>query len=196
MRSILGAETRAVRTNAENLRNMLIKWIVCNVPMEDRSSFSTAQERWKAISRAPGFVAQFGGWDEKNSQEACILSLWKDQASFDFFMAEIHDTVTESNSQASTYSGISVDFFEPEMEMPGEFKNLVDAIGHGNFLRVVDCRVFQERVEHFRQAQKDIWIPGMSQSPGMLGGSFNSGHRDPQRFLVTTLWSSRESHLI
>lgn len=173
---------------------MLMKWIVCDIELEDRSRFSEAQEFWKPISRSPGFVAQFGGWDAMNSQEACILSLWKDQKSFDRFMSEVHDSITNLNSQADTYKSVDVNFFEPLMGMPGEFENLVEAVGQGQYLRVADCQVKAENIEHFCKSQQDIWIPGMKNSEGMLGGYFNRGVREPDRFLVTTLWVDSESH--
>ncbi|MBL7557640.1 MAG: YdbC family protein [Bdellovibrionaceae bacterium] len=173
---------------------MLIKWIVCNVEHIDRPSFSSAQEKWNSIARSPGFLAQLGGWDQKNLGEACILSLWRDQKSFDRFMNQVHDSVTESNSQVNTYTSIAVDYFKLNAEMPGKFKNLIEASREGRFLRVAVCNVKSERIDHFQRSQSDVWMPGMQQSVGMLGGSFNQSIRQENRFLVTTLWDNSKNH--
>lgn len=173
---------------------MLVKWIVCDVKNEMRGLFSTAQEKWGAISKCPGFLGQLGGWDEKNKQEACILSLWKDKYSVDLFSDEVHDSITETNAQSRTYDSIYVEYFESQLPMPGQCEDLLDAFDKGEFIRVAECSVKSENIEHFYKAQKDVWIPGMQSSQGMLGGFFNRGIKVPEQFLVTTLWKNKEHH--
>lgn len=176
---------------------MIMKWLVCKVEKNSRSVFSEAQAKWGIISKAPGFLVQMGGWDEKSNDCACILSIWSDQSHYDYFMTEIHDVVTNSNSQGSSYTSIKVDFFSPILPMSGKFKNLISAAATGKFLRVADCIVKSDRVDHFCRIQQEIWIPEMQRSQGMLGGSFNSGiQKNGNHFLVTSLWDSLESHKI
>ncbi|MCP5061126.1 MAG: DUF4937 domain-containing protein, partial [Ignavibacteriae bacterium] len=58
---------------------MCLKWIVCEVENEFRAAFSKAQEEWVDTKNTKGFIAQIGGWDINNSNEACILAFWEDQ---------------------------------------------------------------------------------------------------------------------
>jgi len=52
---------------------MYIKWIVCKVPTSKKKQFSIAQEKWNKMAKANGFIAQTGGWNLKNTNEACII---------------------------------------------------------------------------------------------------------------------------
>ncbi|USN48514.1 MAG: YdbC family protein [Pseudobdellovibrionaceae bacterium] len=172
---------------------MLIKWIVCKVIPEHRTSFSKAQEAWQELSDVDGFIAQFGGWDLKNSGDACILGLWKDKESYDQFMNHVHDNVFETNSQENTYESISVGLFDTVLDMPGLHSNLVTSLCDGKYLRVADCKVKPDHVDHFVAVQREIWIPEMAKAKGMIGGNFN---RSPceDRFIVTTLWTEQKLH--
>ncbi|WP_052035791.1 YdbC family protein [Tumebacillus flagellatus] len=76
------------------------------------AAFSKAQTGWSPLRGVDGFCGQWGGWNECNSEEACILALWRDRAAYRFFMEHIHDTIFEKNDQARTYEGISVTLHE------------------------------------------------------------------------------------
>lgn len=179
---------------------MFIKYIVCKVKIQNQASFSLAQEKWSLMSRAPGLICQFGGWDEKTSDTACILGLWSDRGSYENFMREIHDSITEVINQRGTYDHISVEFFTNQLDMPGKFKNIVDSLSEGKYLRIAECLVKSEKLNHFIEVQKNIWIPAMSRSQGMLGGFFSSNsqitlnNQINHNFLVVTLWDSKENH--
>jgi heme-degrading monooxygenase HmoA len=170
---------------------MIFKWIHCKSSLEQRSAFSKAQKEWGSISNAPGFIAQFGGWDLKDNDSACIISLWKDQDSFDHFMENLHDPIVEKNNQSATYYDSEVTFFFPLISMPGKFEDLVSAIHEGKFMRVADCQVYAHSSSHFEDVQKSVWIPEMNTAKGMLGGQFN---KKDQRYLVTTLWDEEFNH--
>lgn len=172
---------------------MLFKWIVCKVQPDNRKQFSVSQEAWSSLASVNGFIAQFGGWDLKNDGDACILGIWQDKASYDYFMTEVHDEIFEANSQKSTYEEIATELFNVEMDMIGEKGNLVEALESGNYLRVADCIVKPENEEHFVNAQKDVWVPAMSDAKGMIGGNFSKSLND-SRYIVTTLWSEKELH--
>lgn len=68
-----------------------------------RKEFSASQEKWKDTTKADGFIAQAGGWNLLNLNEACIISFWKDRESLDWFMQNLHDEIFQNNKQAATY---------------------------------------------------------------------------------------------
>ncbi len=173
---------------------MLIKWIVCHVLPDKQNSFSEAQEKWSTIASTSGFIGQFGGWDLKRPEEACILSIWRNQESFDNFMMSIHDDITDGNNQASTYKNLQVKFFVPKMDMKGQYDTLFQAAPFGSYIRIADCFIKEESRSHFLNAQESVWIPAMSKTKGMLGGSFNEDIADNKHYLVTTFWDNEENH--
>lgn len=174
---------------------MLLKWIVCQVHSEMKCAFSKAQEQWRSIDGADGFLGQFGGWDTTNERpDACILGLWASRSAYDTFMRQIHDQVTDKNYQEQTYHQITVELFESELPIEGQSGALASAYPKGHFLRVADCKVKENCIDHFIQVQKSIWIPGMRESDGMLGGSFNRSTQVSNRFLVTSIWNGQASH--
>jgi len=163
---------------------MLIKWIVCDVPAAKRAAFSAAQEAWSALAGAPGFVGQFGGWDQEG--RACIAGLWESRAAYAHFMAEIHDTITDRNAQADTYTAARVALFDAVMDVGAPLPG-----AGGGLLRVADCRVSAGREAHFEEAQRSVWNPGMGGAPGMNGGVFA---RVCQRYLVLSRWEDAAVH--
>lgn len=172
---------------------MIFKWIHCKVHSEKRNYFSDAQSKWGSMCDTPGFIGQFGGWDLNDIESACIISLWKDQSSFNYFMNNIHDSIIKDSGQAMTYYECNVDFFDPVIPMPGKYRDIVSAIPEGNFLRVADCIVKSDKISHFKDVQKKIWIPEMQDVRGMMGGQF-SVKFDENRYLVTTLWDTEGNH--
>lgn len=90
---------------------MLVKWIVCEVPPEKRAAFSEAQQAWSALSGAPGFLGQLGGWDQAG--RACVVGFWQDREHHRRFMATLHDPIADHSGQASTYASCSVALTEP-----------------------------------------------------------------------------------
>jgi hypothetical protein len=51
-----------------------------------------------------------------------------------------------------------------------------------------------ENTDHFENVQKEIWLPGMRNSSGMLGGKFSRSAKNTSRYLVSTFWNSLENH--
>ncbi len=97
---------------------MIIKLIQCAVYKDKTSQFSTGQKAWNALSNAPGFIAQFGGWadvtsDNNNENEeheennenplAVILAFWESIDAYHNFMNNIHDSIFTENKQVTTY---------------------------------------------------------------------------------------------
>lgn len=147
-----------------------------------------------ATSEVPGFIGQIGGWDERDQTSACILSLWKDQESYIHFMHELHDQIEKDSKQSSAYNLRVVDFFNPIDSFSGTSLNMHDLLTSCKHLRVADCTVKSQRIEHFREAQTSVWIPAMTKAEGMLGGHFSHDHHNDSRFMVSTLWNSSFIH--
>lgn len=78
--------------------------------------------------------------------------------------------------------------------MEGKFDSLVDTLNNGKLLRITDCFVKQVKVNHFELAQKKVWLPEMKNNQGMLGGVFSKDKNNASHYLVSTFWSSLESH--
>lgn len=173
---------------------MYIKWIVCNVNKNFEKEFSTAQEQWIETQNSVDFIGQVGGFDLNNKKIACIISFWENESSLKLFMKNIHDKVFLNNNQSEFYNSIKVDYFNSVLKMDGKFDLLIDALNNGKLLRIADCLVKQEKVNHFELAQKEVWLPGMKNNQGMLGGVFSKDDKNASHYLVSTFWSSLENH--
>ena len=78
---------------------------------------------------------------------------------------------------------VAVDLAEVLLAMGG-------GTGEARLLRVADCRLKPGREQHFCRVQREIWAPGMA-AAGMLRGWLG---KCDQRFLVFSLWPSRQLH--
>jgi len=172
----------------------LVKWIVCQVREEQRAAFDVAQRQWGRLANAPGFRGQIGGWDHADPTQACILALWEDERAYRHFMDKLHDEIADQNAQAHTYNAIQVSMAESLLPMPGRYPTLAAALANGTILRVADCAVRDDRVDHFTTVQAQVWLPAMAASAGMLGGAFSRQQTEHLRYLVTTLWDTPANH--
>ena len=172
---------------------MLIKWIVCEVAASKKERFSHAQQQWAEAAGLDGFLGQVGGWDIQAPGHACLVALWDSPEQYQTFMAGAHEAIVRKSAQAGTYDAIAVALFEALWEMPGQC-GLPRALALGTVLRVADCAVRDDRREHFLEVQRSVWMPGMAQAEGMLGGVFSQGRAANTRYLVATLWEDREAH--
>ncbi|MFE6872387.1 DUF4937 domain-containing protein [Kitasatospora sp. NPDC057692] len=168
------------------------KWISCEVPPGDgRERFSDAQRAWSVIGDQPGLVGQVGGWDP-DAGRARLLGLWEDAEAYGRFMRERHDAVLGASGQDGTFTAIGTAAGAVVLEMPGDATGLPRALETAALLRVADCRLRPGRTAHFLAVQREVWAPGMAAAGGMLGGVVI--RLDPQRYLVTTLWSGPAAH--
>jgi heme-degrading monooxygenase HmoA len=173
---------------------MYIKWIVCEVPIAKKKQFTIAQEKWKRTAESDGFIAQIGGWDLKNVNEAHIIVFWKNKNSLLYFMEHLHDTIFLDNHQNTTYSSITINYFNSLMDMVGELKNIFETIPNSKFIRIADCIVKNNKTNHFEEVQKSIWIPSMKKVTGMLSGKFSINEQNKLNYLVHTFWDSKKHH--
>lgn len=175
---------------------MYIKWIICRVKENERQKFSEAQEKWERISNADGFIAQTGGWDFQNKNDACIISFWKNKKFLDAFMTNIHNEIIKDNKQINTYDKISVDYFKSIFEMDSENNSLFNAANNGKLLRIADCIVDPEKIDHFGKMQSEIWLREMQKSEGMLGGVFAENENYKTNYLLATFWKNTDNHKV
>ena len=144
---------------------MYLKWIVCDVKKDKIQEFSAAQQKWGHITKAEGFIAQFGGWNVKNKLEACILSVWEHKYDLENFMKNLHDQIFENNRQLETYNSINVDHFYMESGM--DSKEVVEMIKKSKDLIVSDYLFKSESVDT---------IPEFK-NPGIIGKNENNKSR-------------------
>lgn len=91
---------------------MVLKLIFCTVPESKKPAFTLAQAQWASIQGTEGFVAQFGGWNQANNQEAIILGIWKSWDFLEAFMDEGHDDIFDKSNQEKTYSSIHIEHYQ------------------------------------------------------------------------------------
>ncbi len=91
---------------------MFLKHIICTVKPGNRLAFSEAQKTWSKIKGFEGFIAQIGGWNQNDPNEAVILSFWKDKSSLDNFMDKMHDDIFYKSKQLQTYDDIIISYFK------------------------------------------------------------------------------------
>ncbi|MBI4674990.1 MAG: YdbC family protein [Chloroflexi bacterium] len=173
---------------------MLIKWIVCCVPLTTRAEFAQAQCQWTPLSKLDGFLGQIGGWNSREPEQACILACWRDQAAYNAFMQNMHDAISDASAQHKTYDAIQVMLAEMVFPMTGKTAGLVAALPQGGVLRVADCIVSAERQAHFENVQRAVWTPAMAAADGMLGGAFSRVRAATPRYLVTSIWRDVAAH--
>jgi heme-degrading monooxygenase HmoA len=167
---------------------MLLKIIV--VQVVDAAAYDRAQRAWARLRAAPGFIAQTGGWT--HSQHAIIAAFWKSRSAHAAFMKGGHDAL--EREYLGSHRAIDVTLAREHLPMDGEAPGILEAVEAGGFLRLTDCRVEREHVDHFLAVQREVWTPAMQASPGMLGGTFAQVEDDAQRFFVASLWSDERAH--
>lgn len=174
---------------------MLLKWIDCRVPTGRKDAFSEAQRAWHRLAGVSGFVAQAGGWDINEPSRACVFGLWSDEPAYLNFMRDVHDEVFQPSGQRSTYEKCDTALFDVVSEMPAEGPGFIDALESARLLRVAACYLHHGREEHFVNAQRGVWEPGMAEAPGYLGGLFSKRpETQAPHYLVTTAWRNANTH--
>jgi heme-degrading monooxygenase HmoA len=175
--------------------NPLLKWIVCRVRPGRRLAYSAAQGRWAPVAKCAGFLGQGGGWAASDERVACVLASWSDPPAYAAFMANDHDRIAAQAGIAPTIEAGSATLFARVCHIPSRrFDTLEDALPEAAFLRIADCKLTEGREERFIRSQREIWNPGMTGSDGMLAGAFCRDAANASRFLVASLWESKEAH--
>ncbi|MBU5351112.1 DUF4937 domain-containing protein [Paenibacillus silvae] len=91
---------------------MLIKIIKCIVNEDSKSIFHFAQTKWTDLKLISGFIAQVGGWNQLDKNEAVIIAVWESLDAYTFFMSEIHDKIITSNEQTQSYEQIEISLWK------------------------------------------------------------------------------------
>lgn len=149
---------------------------------------------WTALSGVAGFCGQVGGWSKDEPGRAVIVGFWRDQGSYDGFMRDVHDSIFGANGQCGSYTSGSVALWEELCEMPGACETLTESLQAASLIRRIRCCVRQDRVEHFRPIQRDVWRSNMRRAEGMLGGIFARDCHAPNPFLVYRFCRTEEQH--
>lgn len=177
-----------------DLKEMYIKWIVCQVAEEKRQLFSDAQEKWKETAKVTGFLGQTGGWDLKNSTQACIISFWDTKVSLVKFMKNVHHHIFDGNKQADTYESIHIKYFNSKLKIKGNSESLGSAIKMSKLLSIEDCTVKPEKSDHFEEVQKSIFMKGMNESFEFHYGILSRSAENTPNYLVSTFWTVLENY--
>ncbi len=173
---------------------MIVKLIQVDVSPDLVDRFSSGQTAWQDLSKVEGFCGQIGGWALDNPSRAVIVGLWRDRACFRNFMTDVHDGIFAGSGQKGTYESSDVSLWNRVLDVPGHFETVFSAVDDGFFLRIALCRLKPDRREHFIDAQKTIWNPGMASAGGMKAGVFCESTMSPDRYMVCTLWGSESDH--
>ncbi len=173
---------------------MLVKWIKCLVESQNKNLFSAAQEQWQAVKGTEGFIAQTGGWNIHNDNEACILSIWRDHSSYLCFMQSVHDNILNNSGQTETYVSIAISLYDSMFEFSETQQDIPELIENSKLIRSTECTTYLGRQEQYIESQNTAWKPGMAEVNGMLGGYFTKRKEIESDFLVLTLWDSEKSH--
>ena len=173
---------------------MWLKWIRCEVEEDRRADFHRGQCAWSALAPTAGFVAQVGGWDRRKEGTAGILALWRDEQALADFMVEggVHDRIYADSGQAGSFRASQVAAYAPLFAMPGARGTLQSALKEARLLRIAQCRLEEVDHEVFVEVQREIWLPAMRDTPGMLGGLFAEDGSDG--YLVVTAWQHADFH--
>ena len=135
------------------LCKMFIKWNICKVENHEKHGFSFAQEKWSEMIKSKDFIAQAGGWDLNNKNEACIISFWENKESLDNFMKNTHDTIFNNTKQVETYSSIEVKYFDSFIENRDNYELLKEGIYGAKFLNVKTLKASKDEFESFKKTK-------------------------------------------
>ncbi|MDM5188696.1 YdbC family protein [Bacillus sp. DX4.1] len=168
---------------------MILKSIFCHVEKEQKELFSTAQEKWRELTKLEGFHGQFGGWNEET---ACVFAAWENMNTYQQFMNETHDTIFYNSNQKDTYTLCETELYQSLFDMTET--SFTEVIPNSSFARIAICDVKNGDDQQFLHVQETVWNIGMERSEGMLGGVVGRSLTKPNRYLVLSLWKDEESH--
>lgn len=168
---------------------MLIKTIICQIENEQKSAFSTAQQRWEHLRYVEGFHGQVGGW---NGDEACIFTAWEHMNAYQKFMNDVHDEVLESSQQHLTYTSCKTALYQSLFSISNI--PFTEGLNQCSFVRAAICDVEKGKENQFLHVQETVWNDGMSKQDGMLGGIIGKSLSDTNRYIVLSLWKDKRAH--
>jgi len=166
---------------------MLIKWIICKVENHKIHAFSYAQEKWSEMIKSKGFIAQTGGWDLNNKNEACIISFWENKESLDNFMKNTHDTIFNNTKQVKTYSSIEVEYFDSLNDISDNYELLKEGIYGAKFLNIKTLKASKDAFESFKKTK-------INNSTIILGKEHIKSGSNNFEYLISTFCNNFESN--
>lgn len=170
---------------------MFLRWTVCRVADRERDSFAQTQALGTRGRPSSGFLGQVGGWEQQDSQQACLATFWRDENAFLRSMTLVGDAEAgEPHDQ--TYLALSMESFEHLLEIPAQSQEMGDALWRATCLTVTEYWVRKGRVPHFLSMQRRVWRPGSQLVPGHLFGLLFKDQSLPHRFLSVHFWEQPE----
>lgn len=165
---------------------MIIEWVVCSVPVSERTAFSHYQRAWKPFSNTVGFLGRIGGWNIKNPLEANTITFWEDE-----------QALQSQKANGETYPGneflslIHTQVYQKKIDILGLAQQQVYAsiTDGGHLLKIGDCQVKKASRDHFLLMQQSIWNLGMANTPGMKTGLV-AEQATTNRYLILTRWKN------
>ncbi|OAJ33568.1 DUF4937 domain-containing protein [Piscirickettsia salmonis] len=172
---------------------MLVQWICGEVIDSQREAFVKQQSDWQnALKAASGFVAQAGGWDSHNEDDVSVLDFWQDRASFEQFNQRPHIELCGVGGKQSCQL-LSSSVFELSLMISGDYDDFFKAIPHCAVMRVAECTVKEDCVDHFLNAQQTIWAPGLKAAHALCAAVMQDIH-NPMHHFVVSLWKDEKEH--
>ncbi|ODN43604.1 DUF4937 domain-containing protein [Piscirickettsia litoralis] len=172
---------------------MLVQWICGEVLDNQRDAFAKQQSDWqKELNVAPGFVAQAGGWDCHNEDEVSVLDFWQDRDAFEAFNQRPHLELCGTDADNSCRL-LSLSVFELSLMINGECDDFFTAISKCEVMRVAECTVKEDCVEHFLDAQRNIWAPGLKDAHALCAAVMHNIN-NPRHHFVVSLWKDQKEH--
>ena len=175
---------------------MIIEWVVCSVPISERTAFSNYQRAWKPFANIQGFMGRIGGWNIKNPLEASLITFWEDDQTFQAF-SDTQETSGINSYPSNEYlSLINTQVYQKKIDILGltkqeVFSSIADG---GHLLKIGDCRVKENSKEHFLLMQQSVWNLGMANTPGMNTGLVAESKGKSNRYLILTRWKNEEEY--
>ncbi len=172
---------------------MFIKLVRAVVHREHRNQFADGQRAWAAVRDQPGFAGQFGGWAQKQAEEAWIQAVWLSPRHYQRFMNTAHDGLAAVQAQAGAIAQLTNLLFVTRASIPGCMPHACRALAQTAVLRLTITRAKPGQIDALQQAQRRIWNPALAAAPGLLAGCFGQALNHHGTFLIALLWSDPQA---
>ncbi len=94
---------------------MYIKLIHITTTRDRKAGFLVRQRQWNAAMAAcPGFVDALVASDSADEEKVVIITVWRDKASLDEFMAGDHDLIERQSGIREFYDHLQIDYLNVE----------------------------------------------------------------------------------
>ncbi|PAD35773.1 YdbC family protein [Terribacillus saccharophilus] len=173
---------------------MLLKFLICRVDPKQKAEFSLGQASWGDLKNSRGFLGQIGGWDIKEIDKAHIVSVWKDDSSYEEFMNNQHDKIYTKRNQSDSILSIEVETYNIYLSFLDQLRNITEFLTDSPFIRIVKSKIKPSCTESYIEKQKNLWIPEMATTQKMDSCLFGESNRHKNSYITLTGWVSYKDH--